>query len=698
MKKTFSIRYKFLAVTTLLLLFCVASYLAIATRVFKGDKTELVFDYNKSLVTNLSSDIETIFNLVSDKMKLVAYFFSEKSHKDLIKDLLDNSSEIVFVGGSDTFEKMDREFHVNREFLSTYGLKEDFFSVQLNEVKKTPFKKIQSQGDWIWNATVPNGPALIGFGKNVVAEAADGSPIRQYAVIAFVKADKILKSLSQSQMNEVVVANKDGEVLVHRDPEILYSGKDEKLDKIIQQALESQLRVGVQNYREGKDEILGAYAKGFGSKVIVLSRVAGSEAFAVVDRFIYRSIVFALIVVTMAFIAAILFSRSLTKPLQALISGMKQVADGDLSTQISIRTKDEILLLAESFNSMIRDLQHSRQELEEINRELENKVRERTLQLERQNQAVKSAQEALLKSTRLAAVGEIAGRAAHEVLNPLTSILSRLEKVKKRLNESKLEEIEVLKEITKSWQDDVDQGGFEKLIANWQAPSQVQPGVSLWDEDLQNLQAIESHVQNDRKSLIEDTEFLMREGQRINRIVQSMRTLSVVSGEKRLFSMADLVQESIHIMADLASKYDIKIDFVNDCGQVQVLIDEDEFIQSLTNLLRNSIQAIQEKKLTQAANHSGVIRLQLTTTAEKLNLIIEDNGMGISEENQKRLFESHFSTKSKNEGTGLGLNISRRFIRAYGGDIYLKNSKAGSGCEFVLSLPQASAHEKKVSA
>ena len=90
--------------------------------------------------------------------------------------------------------------------------------------------------------------------------------------------------------------------------------------------------------------------------------------------------------------------------------------------------------MAASFNHMIVDLKESREQLEQINLELEDKVKESTHQLEKQNQAVKEAQEALLRTTRLAAVGEIAGRAAHEVLNPLTSILSRVQRVKDKLS------------------------------------------------------------------------------------------------------------------------------------------------------------------------------------------------------------------------------------------------------------------------
>ncbi len=69
------------------------------------------------------------------------------------------------------------------------------------------------------------------------------------------------------------------------------------------------------------------------------------------------------------------------------------------------------------------------------------------------------------------------------------------------------------------------------------------------------------------------------------------------------------------------------------------------------------------------------------------NLRISDNGIGIDKDVQAKLFETQFSTKSRHEGTGLGLNISRRFVRAIGGDIYLESSQPNEGAVFMVKLP-----------
>lgn len=686
----FSIRYKFLTVTTLLLMGCVGAYLFLATTVFKNDKTELVFDYNRSLVTNIASEMESFFQGVSDKMKLIAFFSRrpEEEKRQLLRDLMLNNPDIVFVAESPRFEKLQQTHFTSQDYLETYALPETFFEDQLLQERPIPFEQILKQGQAIWNATTPSGAPLVGFGRSIVEETDSGKPLRQYAMIAFIRSDKLLRSLQQGNLNEVFIANHQGEILAHRDEKILLHPESEKA--FVQSILKHRSRTSVLQMEKAGQNILGAFSKAFNDQVLVVSQVSEEKAFAVVNRLLYRSVVFALMVLTLAFIAAILFSRSLTKPLDVLMTGMKKVSTGDLETQIEISSKDEIQVLAGSFNKMIRDLRHSRKELEEINQGLELKVKERTQQLEKQNQAVKNAQEALLRTTRLAAVGEIAGRAAHEVLNPLTSILSRLELMKNKLTRADAENENLIEDIVVAWRRDVKEGGLEKLLSAWKAPSQIHPGKTLFDEDIENIEGFHKLSNQKTRQFITDTDFLLKEGLRINRIVQSMRGLSLIKSEKEQQELYPLLEEAVQIMADWVGQYDIELKLEgfdpNKDQSVLVEVDKDEFLQALTNLLRNATQAVQEKKRLSPAM-KGEISVRCEVKDSQVLVFIRDNGIGISQQNQTKLFEGQFTTKSKAEGTGLGLNISRRFIRAVGGDIRLFDSNEKQGTCFVLSLP-----------
>src|SRR5476651_1025102 len=99
MKTTFSIRYKFLMATTLLLAFCVGAYLWLATKEFKTDKKTLVYDFNLSLVSNTAAELETFIAGVSDKLRMTAFLAreNETNKTTAIGDLFRDRRDLVFV-------------------------------------------------------------------------------------------------------------------------------------------------------------------------------------------------------------------------------------------------------------------------------------------------------------------------------------------------------------------------------------------------------------------------------------------------------------------------------------------------------------------------------------------------------------------------------------------------------------------------
>lgn len=693
MRIKFPIRYKFLAVTTLLLVISVVSYLLLASHIFRRDKVELVFDLNRAAVSGYSSEAETLFRGISDKMKLAAVLSQDDGRsgsrsRALLEDVLRNDSNVVFMAASYGFSGIDQTLFSDSEFGSTYGLAETFFKKDLTEARPIPFSEIRAKGDAIWNATVPDGPPLIGFAKSVTPSTGDQkSDLAGFAMIAYVRADRLIESFAKSRLNEVVLVNASGEILVHPQSKTLAERQSLADHPLFMASVEKGRTTGVLAFAHRGHEKLGAHSAALGGKILVLSQIDGKHAFSAVERLIQRSLVFAGIVLTLAFLAAIFFSRSLTKPINALVDAMKQVSKGELETKIDVGTRDEIAILATSFNSMLGDLEASRTELEMINRDLEQKVKDRTRRLEEQNLAVKKAQEALLQTTRLATVGEVAGRAAHEVLNPLTSIVNRLEKVRSRISQGAVHEVALVGDIVRSWDEDVAQGGFDRLVENWKTPSTVDRSLQLWQEDMTNIKSVESTVRNELQALVSDMDFLLKESQRINRIVQNMRELTRVKGDFRLVSARALLQDATKIMADLGN--DRGVEFIEDF-QVEddrVSLDADEFIQVVTNLLRNSIQSIDTRRKKSDPSLRGEITVSTRTDGRSLTIDVSDNGVGISPEHQTKLFEIQFSTKSAADGTGLGLSISRRFVRAFGGDIALLASAPNQGCTFRIQLP-----------
>ncbi len=109
-------------------------------------------------------------------------------------------------------------------------------------------------------------------------------------------------------------------------------------------------------------------------------------------------------------LAGTLLARHFTRPINELLTAIRKIGRGDLQARINLRRRDEIGELGRAFNRMAENLALSRREVEEYNRLLEVKVRERTKELE-------AAQHAILQAKKMAAIGSLAAGVAHEFNN-----------------------------------------------------------------------------------------------------------------------------------------------------------------------------------------------------------------------------------------------------------------------------------------
>jgi len=690
MKLKFSIRYKILSMVTALLVGAIGMYLLLATRIFEQDKQELVFDLNRSLVTTMAAEVDSTLRGVADKMRFYARTYRDgadsNAHSAFQEILADDPflvrMEVYELGFSKNMDLISKIS--DPAFVNLYHADDGFFQSKLEQARPIPFSEIQSSSVKVWNATVTDGPALLGMGIPVIREGAHGVPEKIMAVVGYVKADVFIKNLKSSTLTHAFIVGSDGKVLVHTDPKVMIANDDMSSMAIVKALKDSPVSVGVTKYAENNDEFLGAFAHVGTGGLGVVSRVESRKAFSAVTDLVKRSLQFALIVSTITFIATIFFSRTLTSPLQKLMAAMERVSGGKLDVELEVKSRDEIAFLAKSFNQMTVDLRTSRFQLEEINRELESKVIDRTKKLEEQNRAVQEAQEALLRTTRLASVGEIAGRTAHEVLNPLTSLMARIQKVQKRVNDEVLTHKNLLGEIVSAWKNEMSQKGIDGFLKSLEEPSRVNPNMTLLQEDLSNISEIFNRWDKDLGTLEKDTHFLLQQAGRIERILKQMRSLTVVSNHKSKLRVHALIHDAINILADLFSKNGVQVLEKFEAGDDEVKLDRDEMIQVLTNMLRNSLHALVEKP-----GESGQRSVQVVTSngGGKLYIDIIDDGMGIRPEDQHKLFESQFSTKTPDLGTGLGLSISRRFVRAFDGDVYLLKSIEGGGAVFRIELP-----------
>ena len=108
-------------------------------------------------------------------------------------------------------------------------------------------------------------------------------------------------------------------------------------------------------------------------------------------------------------------------------------------------------------------------------------------------------------------------------------------------------------------------------------------------------------------------------------------------------------------------------------------MDEIQVQQIIVNLVKNSLDAIHS-----AEQFDGEIEVRVEQLNKEVKVSVLDNGPGVPENLQKRLFESFFTTKPK--GVGLGLSICKSIAAAHGGSLSFSSPPQGGSC-FVLKLP-----------
>ena len=180
----------------------------------------------------------------------------------------------------------------------------------------------------------------------------------------------------------------------------------------------------------------------------------------------------------------------------------------------------------------------------------------------------------------------------------------------------------------------------------------------------------------------------------ITRLIEQIDSLAQIASEFSMFANLDIRQRSDLVLNDVVeSVYDLfteqkEVDLQLDLPlkRYHVSGDKGHLIRVFNNLVINAIQAIPEGR-------TGRIQVALKSDGDLAVVQISDNGGGIPEDIQKRVFEPNFTTKSS--GSGLGLAICRRIIEALDGTIQFE-TRPKEGTDFYISLPIVSVEEPEI--
>ncbi|AXE21717.1 two-component sensor histidine kinase [Runella rosea] len=294
------------------------------------------------------------------------------------------------------------------------------------------------------------------------------------------------------------------------------------------------------------------------------------------------------------------------------------------------------------------------------NETLERQVAERTTELKASIEHLKTTQDQLIQSEKLASLGELTAGIAHEIQNPLNFV-----------NNFSEVSIELLKELNEI---------KEEKTAKGEGPKDDELETELLGDIEQNLQKINHH------------------GKRASSIVKGMLEHSRTgSGKKEPIDINTLADEYLRLAyhglraKDKCFNADFSLEATENLPKINVVAQD--ISRVLLNLINNAFYAVQQKKGTDLSSNyqpAVVVSTQYITDKNGVDWVeirVKDNGTGIPEEVQDKIFQPFFTTKPTGQGTGLGLSLAYDIVtKGHGGTLDVE-SYQGEGTEFIVKLP-----------
>ncbi len=288
---------------------------------------------------------------------------------------------------------------------------------------------------------------------------------------------------------------------------------------------------------------------------------------------------------------------------------------------------------------------------------LEEKVTERTSELNSALTNLKNAQTKLVDAEKMSSLGQLTAGIAHEINNPVNFITSNIKPLHRDIHD--------VMELIKMYED----------ISN----------VDRLEDQLKEIANYKKEIDFD--FVKEEINLLVKTiddgAQRTSEIVKGLRNFSRVDEQ-------DLKRGDIHVGIDstlmlLRNKLD-NINVIKSYGDLpEIDCYMGKLNQVFMNIIGNAIHAIRANR---NANPKGVLTITTENAGDNITISIKDNGTGMDEKTRLKIFEPFFTTKEVGQGTGLGLSIVFNIIHeSHNGKIEV-NSVKGEGTEFLMTLPK----------
>lgn len=208
---------------------------------------------------------------------------------------------------------------------------------------------LNEQSYSLLNFSNTEGAPLIGV---ALGDVTTKTPEGFVVALGVISMQEFLRGIASQKLTIATLA---GRVLYDSDPAVMYLQKDVSRDPLFKLAATNKIASGATEFQEGDSHFLGTYLRP-GLDLAVLTKTDWKEAMKATYILGEKFILLAIMAISAAVIYALLFSRSLTTPLQLLFQGTKEIEKGNFELNLEIKSRDEIGALTGSFNSMSRKI------------------------------------------------------------------------------------------------------------------------------------------------------------------------------------------------------------------------------------------------------------------------------------------------------------------------------------------------------
>ncbi len=380
-----------------------------------------------------------------------------------------------------------------------------------------------------------------------------------------------------------------------------------------------------------------------------------------IKRKSYRlTLLFLSILIVIAILLRWFLNTIFVTPVVALSESAQKLEIGDFTETPHSKRRDEIGGLINSFNVMRKHLKSSFNEIEsknraiqlkndeltevdieinDLNRNLEEKVETRTLKLKKSLQELSETQNKLVEVQKMASLGRLVSGVAHEINTPIGVCITAVSHAVK--------EIEVL--------------------------------IQHYDQKVLSRDEISKYftMQTEANKMVEENL------KRAANLVKSFKSVAVEQSTSPPveFCLKDIIELVIDKYSDAYSGINVELL----CDSKLVMTSYlDAFSKIFENMLLNSFQHGFENQ------DGGLVKIDITISDKHLYVNYSDNGKGMNDEALKNVFEPFYTTKRGDGGTGLGMHIVFNLVtQKLNGDIHCE-SEEGSGVRIIIKVPNIS--------